>query len=71
MTMAVITERVRSVLEQRGTACLLEEVPQLCPDLTWNQVFLAIDYLSRTGQVAVSTLDGGQGYRVQIPISAA
>jgi hypothetical protein len=71
MTMTVIAERVRSALEEFGTVCPLEEVPQLCPDLTWNQVFLAIDYLSRTGQVAVSTLDGGRVYQVQIPRSAA
>ena len=52
-------EQVRERLEQRGTACPLEEVMELCPELTWNQVFLAIDYLSRTGQVRVM-LDGGK-----------
>jgi hypothetical protein len=52
-------EQVRERLEQRGTACPLEEVMELCPELTWNQVFLAIDYLSRTRQVRVM-LDGGK-----------
>ena len=34
----------------------MEVVVGLCPELAWNQVFLAIDYLSRTGEVCV-TLD--------------
>jgi hypothetical protein len=57
--MAAHIDQVRERLEQRGTACPLEEVMELCPELTWNQVFLAIDYLSRTRQVRVM-LDGGK-----------
>lgn len=56
--------QVRQALEQMGTDCAIEEVIGLCPDLTWNQVFLAIDYLSRTGQVRIS-LDPNRTYRVQ------
>ena len=64
-------DQVRDRLEQRGTACLLEEVMELCPELTWNQVFLAIDHLSRTGQVRV-TMDVGKTYTVQAyrPVAA-
>lgn len=51
-------------LEQQGTAYPLEEIIDLCPELTWNQVFLAIDHLSRTGQVRV-TRDVGRSYMVQ------
>jgi len=49
----------------------LEEVMELCPELTWNQVFLAIDHLSRTGQVRV-TMDVGKTYTVQAyrPVAA-
>ena len=57
-------DQVRERLEQRGTACPLEEVMELCPELTWNQVFLAIDYLSRTGEVRV-TMDVGKTYTVE------
>lgn len=57
-------DQVRDRLEQQGTACPLEEIIDLCPELTWNQVFLAIDYLSRTGQVRV-TRDAGRSYMVQ------
>lgn len=64
MVFAAIIVRVHRALEQLGTDCSMEEVVHLCPELTWNQVFLAIDYLSREGQVLV-TLDGDRTYRVQ------
>ena len=69
--MATHIDQVRERLEQRGTACPLEEVMELCPELTWNQVFLAIDYLSRTGEVRV-TMDVGKTYTVQAyrPVAA-
>ncbi|HXF91442.1 MAG TPA: hypothetical protein VNK46_01700 [Nitrospiraceae bacterium] len=35
----------------RSQDCLLEEVVLQCPDLTWNQVFLTVDHLSRSGEV--------------------
>ena len=58
-------QQVHQALEKLGTDCSMEEVASLCPDLTWNQVFLAIDYLSRTGHVRVM-LDSGRTYRVQV-----
>lgn len=64
MVFAAIIVRVHGALEQLGTECSLEDVVTLCPELTWNQVFLAIDYLSRSGQVQVR-LDGDRTYRVQ------
>ena len=64
MTISAIINRVQGALENLGVDCPIEEVIGLCPELTWNQVFLAIDYLSRTGQVCV-TLDSGRTYRVQ------
>jgi hypothetical protein len=63
MAVSTIISRVHSALEDLGTDCPMEEVMGLCPDLTWNQMFLAIDYLSRTGQIRV-TLDAGRTYRV-------
>lgn len=64
MVVSAIIDRVQGALENLGTECAMEEVVGLCPELTWNQVFLAIDYLSRTGQVRV-LLDPGRTYRVQ------
>lgn len=64
MVVSQIIERVRQALEQLGTDCAMEDVVGLCPDLTWNQVFLAVDYLSRTGQIRV-TIDKNRTYRVR------
>lgn len=64
MEMLGIIARVHKALEQLGTDCAIEEVVGLCPELTWNQVFLAIDYLSRTGQVRL-TMDIARTYRVR------
>ncbi len=64
MTLAAIIVRVHCALEQLGIDCSMEELVTLCPELTWNQVFLAIDYLSRSGQIRM-TLAGDRSYRVQ------
>ncbi|MDH5640096.1 MAG: hypothetical protein OEY28_02295 [Nitrospira sp.] len=64
MGMSAIVARVHNALERLGTDCAMEEVVGLCPELTWNQVFLAIDYLSRTGEVRI-TRDTGSTYRVR------
>jgi hypothetical protein len=64
MMMSAMISHVQDALEQLGTDCPMEEVAGLCPELTWNQVFLAMDYLSRTGEVRV-TVDSGGIYRVQ------
>lgn len=70
MVMTEIIARVRGALEQVGSNYPLEEVVALCPELTWNQIFLAIDHLSRTGQIRV-TIDPGRTYRVQTSWTAA
>lgn len=63
MAVSTTISRVHTALEELGTDCSMEEIVGLCPELTWNQVFLAIDYLSRTGQIRV-TRDSGRTYRV-------
>lgn len=65
MDVSTIISRVHTALEKLGTDCPMEEITGLCPELTWNQVSLAIDYLSRTGQVRV-TLDSSRTYRIEI-----
>jgi hypothetical protein len=64
MRVSAIIDCVYRALEQFGARCSMEEVVGLCPDLTWNQVYLAIDYLSKTGKVRV-TLDPDRTYSVQ------
>ena len=53
MSVATLNDRIHTILKQLDTECPLDEVMDLCPDITWNQIFSAIDILSRTGQVRV------------------
>jgi hypothetical protein len=47
-------------------ACDLEEIMSQCTNLTWNQVFLAVDRLSRSGEIAL--IRSGRGmYILAIP----
>lgn len=64
MEFAATIARVHRALEQLDTDCAMEDVVTLCPGLTWNQAFLAIDSLSRAGQIRV-TLADGRTYKVQ------
>jgi hypothetical protein len=52
-------DQVLMVLQQQGKRCSEGEVVGFCSNLTENQVFLAIDYLTRTGQVC-RTVDANQ-----------
>jgi hypothetical protein len=44
---------------RRSGACDLEEITRQCTDLTWNQVFLAVDRLSRNGEVKLTSSGRG------------
>jgi hypothetical protein len=46
--------------------CELDELVLRVPELTWNQVFLEVDRLSRTGQVRV-TATGEGTYAIRLP----
>ncbi|NGZ96007.1 MAG: hypothetical protein CV089_07730 [Nitrospira sp. WS110] len=65
LVFAAIIVRVHCALEQLGTDCSMEELANLCPELTRNQVIRAIDYLDRAGEIRV-TRDGNGTYRVQV-----
>ncbi len=51
--------RLLAALKALGRPCPLEDTVGLCPDLTWNQVFLAIDDMSRSGHVIVTRNSAG------------
>jgi len=57
-------DQVLTALQQQETPYLMEQVTKLCPDLTVDQVFLAIDYLTRSGQVCL-TRDTNRTYWVR------
>jgi hypothetical protein len=65
MDTTTLSNRVKTTLEQVGTDCPLEAMMDLCPELTWNQMFLAIDDLSRRGEVLL-TMESDRTYRVQM-----
>ena len=46
--------------------CQLDDLAASCPDFTWNQIFLEVDALSRTGELQVTSLGHG-AYRLMLP----
>jgi hypothetical protein len=62
-TAAADTEaRILTIIHKRGSI-LLEQLPSYLPDLTWNQVFLGVDELSR--QDAISLRRRGCDYELR------
>ena len=66
----LVADRILETVSQMP-GCLLEEVVVACPDLSWNQVFLEVDRLSREGRICLTPKGtgryvlqpGGQGGR--------
>jgi hypothetical protein len=66
MAQEITTEDQVVDIVRRAHVCDLEEVTRQCPNLTWNQVFLAIDSLSRRGEIRL--VPSGRGlYTVTFP----
>ena len=53
-----------AVRSTRG--CQLDDLMQRCPDLTWYQVLIEMDVMSRAGQVQVTAL-GHDNYKLTLP----
>jgi len=60
-----VTDRILGAV-QRAHGCDLDMLTKNLSDLSWGQVFLEVDRLSRDGQVLV-TLDTGGRYMIQLP----
>lgn len=52
---------------KRRYECDLEELVRSCSSYTWNQVFLEVDRLSRTGELRLMPKRAG-GYAVTLPV---
>lgn len=66
MTQEITVEDQVIDIVHHGGACDLEEVMRQCTNLTWNQVFLAVDRLSRRGEIRL--ISRGRGlYTVTFP----
>lgn len=40
--------------------CYLDDLVRVCPELTWNQIFLEVDRLSRTGRLRLLLIGPGR-----------
>ena len=53
--LGTVTERILDAVHC-APGCELDDLVLSLPELTWNQVFLEVDRLSRTGQVRVTAM---------------
>ena len=60
-----VTDRILDEV-QRTHGCDLDLLTKSLSDLSWSQVFLEVDRLSRDGQVLVTFNTGGP-YMIQLP----
>ena len=60
-----VTDRILGTV-QRTQGCDLDTLTNSLSDLSWGQVFLEVDRLSRKGQVLV-TRDTGGRYVIRLP----
>ena len=60
-----VTDRILGAV-QRTHGCDLDTLTNSLTDLSWDQVFLEVDRLSREGQVLVTLGTGGR-YLIRLP----
>lgn len=60
-----VTDRILGTV-RLTPECDLDTLASNLPELTWNQVFLEIDRLSRSGQIMVTFGSGGR-YMIRLP----
>jgi hypothetical protein len=60
-----IAGRIVQMVKHRQ-ACDMEDILEACPSYTWNQVFLEVDRLSRTGELRLFSKRAGE-YTVTLP----
>ena len=53
-----VTEKILEVVARTAESDF-EELMSACPEFTWNQVFLAVDELSRTGRISLKAKGTG------------
>lgn len=69
VTMTPSTQIMHILAHSNG--CLLEELVLECENLTWNQVFLALDRLSRDGKVRLMRKGGGEYFIMPVHLEQA
>jgi hypothetical protein len=63
--LGTVADRILAAVHS-APGCQLDELVLSIPELTWNQVFLEVDRLSRTGQVRMTTMGKGT-YTIWLP----
>lgn len=61
----IVADRILDAV-QYAPGCQLDELLLSVPELTWNQVFLEVDRLSRTGQLRMTAMGKGT-YTIWLP----
>ena len=61
--MMLIEEAIIDTLRRNGPCCL-DDVVTYLPNLSWGEVFLAVDRMSRDGRVLLRQLD--HSYRIAL-----
>jgi hypothetical protein len=56
--LGTLTDRILDAVHS-AAGCQLDTLVLRLPELTWNQVFLEVDRLSRTGQVQMTAMGEG------------
>lgn len=65
LSQAPVTDRILGAVKHTH-GCDLDTLAKSLPELSWNQVFLEIDRLSRQGALLV-TCDTGGRYMLRLP----
>lgn len=60
-----LERRILRVVAQRP-GCPLDQLMRACPDLQWNQLFGAVDRMSRSGELRLF-LEAPGDYRLRLP----
>jgi hypothetical protein len=63
--LGTVADRILDAVH-RAPGCQLDELMLSVSELTWNQVFLEVDRLSRTGQVRMTAMGKGT-YTIWLP----
>lgn len=63
-----IEETILEVLE-RNAPCLLDDLLRQLPHRQWNEVFAAVDQMSREGGLVLRRVPGSSGYHLSLPLS--
>jgi hypothetical protein len=65
---ATLADLIVETIAHHPGSCL-DDLVTLCPEFTWNQVFLEVDRLSRTGHLRLALIGPGR-YAVELPTNA-